>query len=304
MKTQTRNALGYLGLVTLLASCSSHDPRVGQEQTLRDLTLVSQNVHYYIPDRDNTDWVHRRHALTAALKELAPDIILFQEMETFQGREETSANLQRDWVLETVPGYQAGANAAEATQFPITQPIFFKTEKFELVDQGFFFFSPTPDQIYSRTWEGHYPSFTSWVLLRQKANDQKLYVYNTHPEAFSNDTLDRGTRLVRDRIRNRAFPEVPVILAGDFNMLSGDAKLTVLKDAKLTRAPTDATSFHFQAGLHLYSAIDHFFATPELIWAFGGAVQKKWEGFWTSDHYPVLAAYQWRAPDRGPGRKE
>lgn len=280
--------------VLVFSACTTNDPRLGQEHTARDLTLVSQNVHFYVPSRDDTDWAHRRLALTAAIQDLAPDILLFQEMETFLGREETSENHQRDWVLETVPGYQAGANASDARQFPITQPIFFRTERFELLDQGFFFFSPQPDVIYSRTWEGHYPSYTSWVLLREKGTGRRLYVYNTHPEAFSTDTLERGTRLIRDRIQARTFPEVPVILGGDFNMTSGDSKMAVLAGANLVRAPADAASFHFQIGLHLYPAIDHFFATPELAWAFGGSVQKKWEGYWTSDHYPVLAVYQWR----------
>lgn len=285
-----------LALVLFFTSCSTQDPRVGHEDTARDLTLVSQNVHYYVPSRDATDWTQRRVALTAALKDLDADVILFQEMETFQGRAESSVNVQRDWVLATVPGYQAGANTADATTFPITQPIFFRTSRFELLDQGFFFFSPQPDQIYSPTWEGHYPSFTSWVLLGETATGRRLYVYNTHLEAFASDTLDRGTRLIGDRIRARAFPEVPVLLGGDFNMLSGDTKLAVLAEAALARAPVETTSFHFGWGLHLYRAIDHFFATPELTWVFGGAVQKTWEGHYPSDHYPVLAAYQWTNP--------
>jgi len=258
-----------------------------------DLVVVSQNVHYYEPDRDDTDWDHRKLALTAALKELNPDLILFQEMETFTGPGESSANLQRDWVLATVPGYTAGANAADASSFPITQPIFFRTDRFRLVDQGWFFFSPTPDQLYAPTWTGSWPSFTSWVLLEERATGRQLSVYNTHPEAFSEVNQRRGMQLLADRIAALGRPGVPVLLGGDFNQFGGDEKLKPLAAVGLVRAPADGPSFHFQKGVHLYPAIDHLFTTPGLTWRWGGAVARPWEGQWPSDHHPVIGVFRW-----------
>lgn len=279
-------------VVGLLAGCASSDPREGHRVEAGDLVVVTQNVHYYAPDRDDTDWEHRKLALTAALKDLNPDLILFQEMETFTGPGESSANEQRDWVLATVPGYTAGANAADSSTFPITQPIFFRTDRFRLVDQGWFFFSATPDVLYARTWTDSWPSFTSWVLLEETATGRPLYVYNTHPEAFSEENQRRGMRLIAERIAGRAYPEVPVLLGGDFNQFGGDEKLKPLT-AGLVRAPADAPSFHFQKGVHLYPAIDHLFSTPELTWRWGGAVARQWEGQWPSDHHPVLGVFRW-----------
>jgi len=278
--------------VGILVGCATGDLRHGEDNQ-GDLRVVSLNVHYYEPDRDHTDWAHRKLAVTAALKELAPDLILFQEMQTFEGRDDTNRNDQRDWVLQTVPGCTAGASAADASTFPITQPIFFRTDRFRLVDQGWFFFSPTPDVAYARTWTNSWPSFTTWVLLEEARTGRRLYVYNTHPEAFSDTNQRRGMPLVRDRIEGRAHPEVPVLLGGDFNQFGDDPKMRVFTEAGLVRAPVDTPSFHFFLGLHLYPAIDHLFTSPTLHWLGGGAVQRQWEGYWPSDHHPVVGDFHW-----------
>jgi hypothetical protein len=41
------------------------------------------------------------------LKDLNADIVLFQEMETFDGGHVPTGNLQLDWVISTVDGYIA-----------------------------------------------------------------------------------------------------------------------------------------------------------------------------------------------------
>lgn len=280
--------------LTLLAGCTTPDPRLVYDLSQGNLRVVSLNVHYYQPDRDDTSWDRRRHAVTAALIDLNPDLVLFQEMETFRGSDENTDNVQRDWVLATVPGYTAGANEPDGRRFPITQPIFYRTDRFQLVDQGWFFFSPTPEVLYSRTWTGSWPSFTSWVLLEETATARRFYVYNTHPESWSDTNQRLGMPLIRDRIASRAFPDLPVLLGGDFNQLGNDPKLAPLAEVGLVRAPADVASFHFQKGWHLYPAIDHVFASPEFQWLGGGAIQKQWEGQWPSDHHPVLAVYRWK----------
>lgn len=286
------NSLAILVGLVALAGCAGTDPRTGNTVAPGDLVVVSQNVHYLAPGRDETNWEGRRDALTAALIDLNPDVILFQEMETFTGPSEASANVQRDWVLATVPGYAAGANAPDATKFPITQPIFYRTSRFILVDQGWFFFSPTPDQIYARTWTDSWPSFTSWVVLEEKTTGRRLAVYNTHPEAFSEENQRRGMELLAQRVAPTLAQGIPVIVGGDFNQFGNDPKLRPLENLGLVRAPADGPSFHFQKGWHLYPAIDHLFASPELQWQWGGAVPRQWKGAWPSDHHPVIAVYR------------
>ena len=213
-------------------------------------------------------------------------------METFEGAHTSSRNIQLDWVLETVDGYTAGA-FGDPTDFPVTQPILFKENIYTLVDQGFFFFSETPDVIYSTPWSGRWPAFTTWVLLRNRRDSRELYVYNVHLDAFSRKNRTRGINLVRDRILERENLNTPVILAGDFNVLKGSGVLKSIADADLSRVPADGSSYHFGSGLNLYGAIDHIFHTPGLTVVEAGIVQRKWKDEWPSDHHPAYAAFLW-----------
>lgn len=276
--------------VAPITGCTSSDFFPGGGRTESDISLVSLNIHYLVPGNDKTDWNSRKHSVTAALNELDADIILFQEMETFEGGHAPSRNIQLDWVLSTVAGYQAAA-VGDPSVFPVTQPILYKPNLYTPVDQGYFFFSGTPDEIYSEPWSGRWPAFTTWVLLKRHIDGREFYIYNLHLDAFSRENRVRGTALIAERVNNRLKPEAPVILAGDFNLLKKAGVLKVLDEADLTRVPADGSTFHFGNGFNLYGAIDHIYYSAGVKLIEGGVIQRKWADGWLSDHYPVYSRF-------------
>lgn len=281
-----------LWVTLILGSCASSDFLPVNDDSLNEVSIISLNIHYLVPDNDRTGWEERKYAVTAELANLDADIVLFQEMETFEGAHLPSQNIQLDWVLNTVDGYLAGA-VGDPSVFPVTQPILFKEERYALVDQGFFFFSDTPDDIYAMPWSGRWPAFTTWVLLRERRGNYEFYVYNVHLDAFSRKNRTRGTALIQERILNRLNTDAPVILAGDFNALKGSGILKGFADAGLVRVPADGSTYHFGSGLNLYGAIDHIFHTSGFSLVEAGIVQRKWKGAWPSDHHPAYAAFKW-----------
>ena len=274
----------------LLVGCASSDfiPDSADENT--DLSIVSLNIHYLVPGNDKTDWEGRKGAVSAALRELDADIVIFQEMETFEGGHSPSRNIQLDWVLKTVEEYTAGA-VGDPEFYPITQPILYRANRFNLMDQGFFFFSETPDLIYSEPWSGSWPAFVTWVLLHDSTNDQQLYIYNVHLDAFSRKNRLKGTNLIGERIRTRERTTAEVILGGDFNVRRGSSILDTLEDANLERAPIEGSTYHFGSGKNLYGAIDHIYFSPGLKIIEAGVVQKQWENVWPSDHHPIYTSF-------------
>ncbi len=278
--------------LVLAAGCASSDFHPGLSGESGDLSIVSLNIHYLVPDNDKTDWMNRKNAVTAALKDLNADIVLFQEMETFDGGHAPSRNLQLDWAMSTVDGYVAAA-IGNPSEYPITQPILYRQDRFDLLDQGFFFFSETPDLIYSEPWSGSWPAFVTWILLQDQATGHQFYVYNTHLDAFIRKNRSRGTELIRDRIIDRKVGNAEVILAGDFNAMKGAAVLRVLPEAGMSRAPIDGSTFHFGTGKNLYGAIDHIYYSQGFQLLESGAVQRQWAGTWPSDHYPIYGLFRW-----------
>jgi endonuclease/exonuclease/phosphatase family metal-dependent hydrolase len=277
-----------LAYLVFFLSCAAPEMIPLPADQVPDLSLMSLNVHYYVPANDRTDWENRRVAVTASIQDLDPDIILFQEMETFEWQEVPGRNVQLDWVLRGTEGYKVGA-FGDPQSFPITQPILFKANKFTQLDQGFFYFSPQPDTIYGLPWEGEGPAYGTWVLLATIGPEPyPIYIFNIHLDAFSGKNRELGSQLIRDRIQARSVPSAPVILGGDFNAFSWDGNMSVVSETGLVRQKLEGASFHFGWGGHLYPAIDHIFLDEEAFELIRGAViQEKWEGHYPSDHHPV-----------------
>ncbi|EPX84988.1 endonuclease/exonuclease/phosphatase family protein [Salipiger mucosus] len=289
-------ALLLVGL--LLVACAQQvrltewsDPPAPRDGALRIATL---NVHY-IDLRSSGDgpwtragWERRRPALTAAVGDMQADIIAFQEMESFRGGNDDSNNLARRHLLEAHPDYEAAATG-DWRAFPSTQPIFYRSDRFELRDQGWFFFSDTPDVIYSRTFDGSWPAFASWAEFAPVGGGPAFRVVNLHFEYRSASNRRLSAELVAERIAPVIGQGTPVIVAGDLNALHGWRVMEILESAGLRFPRVPAATYHLNRGINLLGPIDHVGLTPDLQVSAGPFVlQRKYAGQWPSDHYPVL----------------
>ena len=257
------------------------------------LRIATQNVHYIVLGQSTGpwsvgDWEDRKVSLDSAFKAIAPDIIGFQEMESFQRGDDGSVNLARDWLLAQNPDYAAGASGDWRT-FPSTQPIFYRRDRFTLLDQGWFFFSDKPDVIYSRTFDGSYPAFASTVRLRDAAG-KVLTVVNVHFEYKSGSNRLASARLVAQRMAPLIAAGERVVLIGDLNALRGSRTADILKDAGFIFLPVTGSTYHLNRGINLFGAIDHIALAGPVSAAGPPQVQRRqFAGRWPSDHYAVVA---------------
>jgi len=209
-------------------------------------------------------------------------------METFAGSSFNTENKQLDWVLSHFPEYTAGAYG-DAAVYPNTQPIIFRSSRFRQENQGFFFFSDTPDVIYSRTFNGSWPAFSSWSQLTDLQTGQQLTVFNVHFEYKSMSNRKKSANLVAERIAPLVKSSSPVILVGDTNAPSFGGTMRILKGIPLHLANPTGSTFHFNRGLHVIPAIDHMMYSEQLT-PIGEIIllRKKYDGEWPTDHYPVI----------------
>lgn len=255
--------------------------------------VATYNVHYIInrPGQGRwslTGWEDRKESLALAVDELNADIIGFQEMETFGGESVATENRTLNWLLAEHPQYTAGA-VGDPREFPSTQPIFFRSDRFTLTDQGWFFFSETPDVLYSRTFNGSYPAFASWVVLENIASGQAFTVVNIHTDYASYSNRKQSIALLRDRIAPRLEDDETVFVIGDFNAWRGSRLHGQLETTGMHFATTTAATYHFDWGLNVFPAIDHIAATPDVQFVGPSVVvQEQFAGQWPTDHYPVL----------------
>lgn len=296
--------LGAVAWCQTLRNSGSADLSGAQSGSLR---LMTWNVHYIrLNEADGPwsrgDWDRRKGPMNAAFRTVGPDVAAFQEMESFAGGNESRVNLALDWLLENNPGFAAAA-VGDPAEFPSTQPILFRRDRLELLDQGWFFFSETPGVIYSRTFNGSYPAFASWARFRDRKGGAVFRVVNVHTDFGSASNRLRSVELTASRVGPWIAAGETVFLAGDLNARLGSRAVEILEAAGLSFLPVAGATYHFNRGLNLFGAIDH------LAWS-GAAVpegepvvlRRKFDGEWPTDHYPVVGDFSLRL--RGPASRE
>ncbi|QDC08506.1 endonuclease [Oceanicola sp. D3] len=294
-----RRTLKILALTLLalpLLACALHVANSGSEpvppRPEGTFRIATYNTHYILLNKPEgawsvADWERRRAPMAEALRKIDADIIAFQEMESFQRGDDGSTNLARDYLLAELPGLQAAASGPWQS-FPATQPIFYRASRLTPVDEGWFFFSDTPDVIYSRTFNGSWPAFASWAEF-ETAGGKRLRVVNVHFEYKSRSNRRLSAALVRDRLAPVIAAGTPTILLGDLNAMHGAYTLRTLEEAGLTFAPTRGATYHLNAGINLLGAIDHIAASHGITVTKPLVLREKFMGEWPSDHYPVYA---------------
>lgn len=292
---RTLIALCLLATLTAAAliACSPQ-PTILPPRPADALRVATYNVHYINLNEQTGawsvgDWDRRKGPMGAAFKAVDADVIGFQEMESFAHGDEGGTNLTLDYLLTQNPGYGAAA-VGDFRNFPSTQPILYRRDALNVADQGWFFFSDTPDVIYSRTFNGSYPAFASWARLTDRVTGKDIIVVNVHFEYSSKSNRQLSAALVASRIAPWIAAGERVILVGDLNARSGSATQDILADAGLTFVPVGGSTYHFNRGISLFGAIDHI-GLAGAISPLGDPVvlRRKFDGEWPSDHYPVIA---------------
>ncbi len=168
------------------------------------LKVVSYNIRC-ADDPDGNSIEERAPRLMEVLEKYDPDLIGFQEMvPAWDVPLEMNLGENYDRVIK----YRA-ASSKEAT------PIYYKREKFKLLDSGYFWLSSTPDQE-SKDWQATCYRICSWVKLEVRQTGSVFYYFNTHFD-FGDEAQVNSAKLMIAKAQ-AAGENVPIICTADFNM--------------------------------------------------------------------------------------
>ncbi|MCG8479182.1 MAG: endonuclease/exonuclease/phosphatase family protein [Spirochaetales bacterium] len=277
----------YTVLAILLGTISYPRASAAQEQTL---VVGTFNVHYIADGQGDFAWQVRRDAVARAIRDGAPDIVAFQEMETFEGGHYNDRNVQLEYLRDQFPAYAFGA-VGDPAQYPSTQPIMYRRDRFDLLEQGFFFFSATPDVIYSPSWDGRFPAFASWVRLYDRQRGERFYIYNVHFDHGSRRNRLMAAELTVERIAERTHREDAVLVVGDFNAPRSFRPVRIVAGAGLHVARSRGSTIHFNRGVNIVPAIDHVLYSERFRFRSATVIRKRYDAVWPSDHYPVFVTF-------------
>ena len=154
-----------------LACSSSKDDGDGPGKASNTLKVMSFNVRYNSAnDEGDTNWDVRKAAVVKMINTVQPDVVGLQEPRTAQ-RTYLKTNLPNYAYME-VPGTGDGKGGNTC--------LIYRQDRFTLVNNGYFFLSPTPDEP-SRCWDvGDTQWRTSvWVHLKEKETGKEFWFLST-----------------------------------------------------------------------------------------------------------------------------
>lgn len=187
----------------LLIGCTRATTTGEMKSAAGEIRAVTFNIRYDNPNDGVHAWSNRRERVAELLREFDADIIALQEAMKHQ-----LDFLQRelpDWTFIGV-GRTDGRDAGEFS------PIGFRTERFELVEWGTWWLSPTPDQP-SRGWDAALPRIATWARLRDLHAGVSFLVVGTHFDHRGEIARDESAKLIASKLAD----EPRVLLMGDFN---------------------------------------------------------------------------------------
>lgn len=188
-----------LVLTFLLSSCSKPEALV--------LKVMTFNVRYDNPEDGTNNWQLRKEAAFKMIKEQNCDLIGTQEVLANQLADFNAVLTEYDYVGV---GREDGVDKGEYSA------IFFKKNRFNVLDKGNFMLSETPEVFGSKGWDGACERIASWARLQDKTTLKEVFFINTHLDHIGIEARREGVNL----LQNRAFElakGAPIILTGDFN---------------------------------------------------------------------------------------
>ncbi|MCU0229199.1 MAG: endonuclease/exonuclease/phosphatase family protein [Bryobacterales bacterium] len=255
------------------------------------LKVMAYNIRY--PEkRDGVNyWDERRPVAIEMLRRAAPDLIGTQELFFRQGED----------IVTALPEYVWLGTARYGIHTNEYMGIFFRKDRFELLQMGQFWLSETPDVPGSMSWNVNLPRLATWVRLLDKRTGKPLYFIDTH---FAHRGEDADARAKSAQVITKFLAtlpaDIPVLLVGDFNTgpdTEAHRAITAsMKDAWLAakqRKGPEGTFHGFRGGDGGGPSrrIDWvLFRAPFTVIEAETIVMRQGDQY-PSDHYPVMATF-------------
>lgn len=255
------------------------------------ITVMSLNIRYNNPDDGLNAWPNRRQLVLQTLNSRNPDIIGFQE--ALQGQVE---DLEQG--LAGYGWYGVGRDDGKAQgEFA---PVFYKKERFNLLDKGVFWLSAWPDSVGSIGWAAVLPRIATWLHLQDKRSGRELFAFNTHLSHVSDSARTASVRLIRKKVQEIAGHH-PVIISGDFNFTHDSRAWSVITDTTnlprgfrdsrvISKSPPEdcGQSFNGFGSAQEPRIIDYIFVNEFFRVESSRVLEIKRGELYISDHYPVI----------------
>ncbi|MEP4533470.1 MAG: endonuclease/exonuclease/phosphatase family protein [Cyclobacteriaceae bacterium] len=252
----------------------------------QSITMMTYNIRLSLASDGPNAWDNRKENVAGQIQFYEPDIFGIQE-----GLPE-----QVDYLDSALQDYNfIGVGRDDGERKGEFSAIYFKSEKFKLLQSGTFWLSPTPDKP-SKGWDAAYPRVCTYGQFQNLKSKEKFWVFNTHFDHVGDKARKESARLILKKIGNLNHEGLPVILSGDLNLTPDQAPIQMLaaemKDSCLAckTAPfgPEGTWNGFDFKSPLDRRIDYIFVSMDVkVNKYAVLTDSQNQNF-LSDHLPVF----------------
>lgn len=204
---------GLLLFSSSALSCSSDDDGGGnggtQLEWLEPIRVASYNIQYDNRNEEAGRWENRKEIVCRLLEAEDFDIFGAQEPYKFQIEDMAAALPGYTWIGTSV----TGEDNVERRHF---NPIFYKTDKFEVLESGSFWYSETPNVPNTKFSDSYSPRMCNWAHFRVKATGKEFFLFNSHFDHIGTVARAESAKLLIEKVAEIAG-KTPAFCTGDFN---------------------------------------------------------------------------------------
>ncbi|MEC9080270.1 MAG: endonuclease/exonuclease/phosphatase family protein [Verrucomicrobiota bacterium] len=177
------------------------------------IKVMAYNLRYASNSKPNA-WPDRLPVMGELINKTNPDIIGTQEGKFYQLKELNKKIPQYTW-------FGTGRDGGSRGEF---MAIFYKKDRFEILDYDHFWLSDTPNVIASTTWGHSNRRMVTWIRFLDQKTKKQFYFLNTHFDHRVQTAREKAALLVNKKV-TALETKLPILLAGDFNASAGMNKV-------------------------------------------------------------------------------
>ena len=256
------------------------------EKKSYELNIATYNLRMDTPNDSLNAWVHRKDMVNGLIRFHDFDIIGTQEGFHHQLQDIVRAG---DYAYVGV-GRDDGKNAGEFSA------VVYKTDRFEVLENGDFWFSLTPDEP-SVGWDANIRRICSWAKFRDNEAGKEFFFFSLHYDHQGKEARRNSSLLLLSKIKEIAG-DAPLFCVGDFNATPDDEPIQIIYNANILNDSylisqakpygTVGTFNSFKLDAPMKNRIDYIWVTPGITIKKYGVLNDMHYGHFPSDHFPVM----------------
>lgn len=230
---------------------------------------------------------NRSKIVTAIIDQYAPDSL---------GVQEATGKWMKIFTKTLTDKYDYVTQARDTKGYNTEHnPIFYRKDKFNLIDSGTIWLSETPKVPFSKSFDTNCTRIATWATLENKATGGRYTHLNTHLDHILESTRVAQVKVLLEKL-NELQKFGKVVCTGDFNTEPTSdvysVMTAVMNDSK-TIAENSDDGFTFHGYGHsdeeFNGPIDYIFVSEDTQVKTYKIIRNTAKGMYPSDHYPIVS---------------